>query len=95
MNKEMKIKGLKKVAGESKCLQGYYSGRYLQLNYDRKTGEIWTDEHISLGQNSWTEYHDSNILVCGNICKPVTMQEIRQMVENAIAETDAMAMIAE
>ena len=48
----LKIKGIKKIAGESKGLEGYYSGHYLQLNYDKKTGEAWTDEHVSFGQNS-------------------------------------------
>lgn len=35
----LKIKGLKKIADETKSLCGYYSGLYLQLNYNMETGE--------------------------------------------------------
>lgn len=82
----LKIKGLKKIAGESKGLEGYYSGYYLQLNYDKETGEAWTDEHVSFGQNSWTEYKDSSIINCGNISEPMTMKEIRAMIERKVGE---------
>ncbi len=82
----LKIKGLKKIAGESKGLEGYYSGHYLQINYDRKTGEAWTDYHVSFGQNSWTEYNDSSIITCGNISEPMTMKEIRAMIERKVGE---------
>lgn len=79
----MKIKGLKKIAGESKQI-GKYDPEYLQLNYDKTTGEAWTDYHYSIGHNSWTEYHEPGIITCGNITEPKTMREIREMIENAI-----------
>lgn len=85
MTDTLKIKGLKKIAGESKGLEGYYSGHYLQVNYDLETGETWTNEHCSFGQNSWTEYHDSNIINCGNISEPTTMVQIRSMIEKAVS----------
>lgn len=84
MAKDVKITGLKKVAGETKSLEGYFSGKYLQLNYDKSTGKVWTDFFYSLGQNNWTEYHDSNIINCGNISEPMTMVQIREMVVNAL-----------
>ena len=84
MAKDVKITGLKKVAGETKSLEGYSSGKYLQLNYDKSTGNVWTDFFYSLGQNSWTEYHDSNIINCGNISEPMTMVQIREMIVNAL-----------
>lgn len=80
----MKIKGLKKIAGESKSLTGYYSPEYLQLNYDRETGEAWTDYHYSIGGNSWTQYHENNVINCGTIHEPKTMREIHEMIESAI-----------
>lgn len=83
----LKIKGIKKIAGESKSLRGYYSGEYLQVNYDRSTGEAWTNFHCSFGQNWWT-YHDSDIINCGNISSPMTMVQIREMIEIAVAEHD-------
>lgn len=79
----MKIKGLKKIAGESKHI-GKYDPEYLQLNYDKTTGEAWADYHYSIGGNSWTEYHDTNILNCGNIEEPATMKEIAEMIHDAV-----------
>lgn len=34
---ELKLKGLKKLSSETKNLSGYYSGKYIQVNYDPKT----------------------------------------------------------
>lgn len=89
----LKIKGIKKIAGESKNLGGYYSGEYLQLNYDTKTGEAWTDYHTSFGQNSWTEYNNSTIINCGNICNPITMEEIREMIKDKLEMINRMKLI--
>lgn len=81
-----KMKGLKKVAGETKSLTGgYYSGHYLQLNYNRSTGELFTNFHCSLGQNSWSVYHDKNIVRIGNMSEPHTMQEIADWVAEVMA----------
>ncbi len=77
----MKIKGLKRIAGESKKLSGYYAPEYLQLNYNTTTGEAWTDYHYSIGHNSWTEYNEPEILNCGNITEPKTQKELAEMIQ--------------
>ena len=59
----LKLKGIKRVSGETKSLKGYYSGIYLQLNVDKKTGEVWTNLHNSFGHNSWTTYRDEDVVV--------------------------------
>lgn len=84
MTDTLKIKGLKKIAGASKSLNGYYSGQYLQVNYDPSTGEAWSNYHCSFGQNSWTQYHDSNVINCGNISEPKTMKQLREIIESAV-----------
>lgn len=91
----MKMTGIRKVAGATKGLTGYYSGRYIQVNYDPETGEVWHDDHVSFGQNSWTQYHDKNIINCGNISNPATMQEIADMVADAVNEEKYMKKLAE
>lgn len=80
----MKIKGLKKIAGESKKLTGFYSPEYLQLNYNTNTGEAWTDYYYSIGHNSWTEYNEPDIITCGIITEPKTQKEISGMIHDAI-----------
>lgn len=82
----LKVKGLKKIAGETKNLKGFYSGEYLQLNYNKKTGEAWTDFFCNLGQNSWKDYNDSDIIKCGNISEKKTMKEIKEMIHFALYE---------
>lgn len=81
----MKIKGLKKISGESKKLNGFYNPEYLQLNYNTATGEAWTDFHYSIGHNSWTKYDEPTIINCGTIHRPTTMKELAQMIEDAQA----------
>ena len=87
----LKITGIKKVAGESKSLRGPYSSIYLQLNYDRETGEVWTDEFVDSNYSFRHIYHNENIINCGIICDPVRMNEIREMVEQACAYVDLMS----
>lgn len=76
----LKIKGLKKVAGETKRYLGKDDAAYLQLNYDKRTGELWTDYHYSY--NYWiADYEDEAIEFCGMLRSPMTMAEIREIVE--------------
>lgn len=78
--------GLRKASGETKDLAGYYSGHYVQISYDIQTGDVITDYHYSLGQNSWTKYHDANIITICNASEPMTMQEIADAIANKIKE---------
>ena len=80
----LKMTDLRKAAGETKDLPGYYSGQYLQVNYDINIGEVFTDYHCSLGQNWWTQYDDDNIINCGNISDPSTMQDIADRVQETM-----------
>lgn len=83
----LKITGIKKAVSELKAnlpkSNTYYSGIYMQVNYNVETGEVVTAYHYSLGHNSWTEYHDKNFILIGNYLKPLTMQRFC----NDIAET--------
>lgn len=65
----LKLKGLNKAIGDYHRANsgGPYSARYGHLMLDKSTGEIWTDEFYSLGQNEWKEYHSSDIINLGLI----------------------------
>lgn len=86
----IKMKGLRKACGETKGLSGYYSGEYIELFYDRNTGEVWTVYQYSLGQNTWTVYHDKNIIHIANISKPKTMQELANLIKTKAEEQAAI-----
>lgn len=76
----LKMTGLRKASGETKDLQGSYGAGYIQVSYDTNSGEIITNYHYDLGQNSWTRYPDSCIRNIGNISSPATMQHIADMI---------------
>ena len=80
----LKIKGLKKVSGNT-LNYGYYSGFYNEVFYDRATGEVWTVFQYSLGQNTWTKYHDPNVIKICNASNHMTMQEIADCIYDRIA----------
>ena len=78
--KGYKMVGLKKAAGETKKLRGGCHGECCEIFYDTKTGEVWTVWQVSLGQNTWTEYHDKNIVKLRNVVTPQTMQGLADMI---------------
>jgi len=80
----MKITGIKAVCSETEQLKGYYNGHYVQINYNLRTGETWGDYHYSLGQNSWTVYHDPDIITVCNAEEPMTMDEICIVIKDAV-----------
>ena len=71
----LKMIGLKKSAA-STGNYGVYSSMYDELVYNVKTGEVWTVFQCFLGQNTWTQYHDPNIVKICNTSRHMTMQEI-------------------
>ena len=83
----LSIKGLKKASG---CTEDYgsYSGRYVEIFFDRSTGEVWGNFQCSLGQNTWTEYHDPAVLKICNTSRHMTMQEIADEIHRVLRESD-------
>lgn len=79
----LKMHGLKAASGETRNY-GYYSGHYIQISYDTDTGDVLTDYHCSLGQNSWTRYHDPAIITVATAADHMTMQEIADAIARAV-----------
>lgn len=71
----LKIKGLKKASGETDNY-GDYCPLYNEIFYDLGSGEVWTVFQSSIGHNTWTEYHDPNVIKICNTSYHMTMQEI-------------------
>lgn len=74
------MKGLKKVAGETKTLRGFYDSIYLQLCYDKANDEVFTIQHCDLGHSWQTYFDDENIINVCNLYNPHTMQDIHNLV---------------
>lgn len=83
----MKMTGLKKASGETKNY-GYYSDKYVELFYDRGTGEVWTVFQCSLGHNFWTQYHDPEIIKICNASEHMTMQQIADAIHQKVTEIE-------
>lgn len=78
----LKINGLKSTSGKT-LNYGYYSGHYVEIFYDKSNGDVWGIEQYCLGQNTWTVYHNKDVIKICNASVHMTMQEIA----DAIYET--------
>ena len=85
----MKIMGLKKARGETRNY-GDYSDCYDEVFYNRASGEVWTVYQVSLGGNSWTEYHDPDIIKICNAYHHMTMQQLDDAIHTRVAELEAV-----
>lgn len=85
----IKISGLKETSGYTENY-GRYSGQYVEIFYDRSTGEVWGVYQCSLGHNSWTVYHDPDVIKVCNTSRHMTMQEIADTIFGAVKESDWM-----
>lgn len=75
----MKIKGIKKAVGDYRRIID--RGNVARIMMDTQTGEVWTDEFVSV--NSWIEYSDPNV-VWLEYPHRVTMEVVRSAAERAI-----------
>lgn len=78
------MNGLREASDETKDLTGYFSGQYVQISYNRKTGDILTYYHYSFGHNNWTVYHDPDIITVCTASNPMSMQEIADAIYEAV-----------
>lgn len=86
----LKMTGLKKASCET-VEYGDYSASYVEIFYDQATGEVWTKYQCSVGQNSWTQYRDRDVLKICNAQHHMTMQQIADAIHRAVIEADAIA----
>lgn len=75
------MKGIKRVCSDTKTLRGFYSPEYLQLFYDAKTDELFTEFLFSIGHNSFIQSDDPEIINLGFLYEPMTMQEVKEYVD--------------
>lgn len=86
----IKVKGIRKASGNT-VNWAPRSGGYTEIFYDRGNGEVWTVDQISLGQNSWTDYHDPAVIKICNTSRHMTMQEIADSIMERLAKANQYA----
>ena len=83
----IKIRNIRKVSGETcTCYRGY-----VQISYDRATGELLSDYHYNGPVESWTEYNDPDVITICNTRRHMTMQQLADAVLDRLAEEAAHA----
>lgn len=82
----IELKGIDTVIKESHDIGGYWDPRYLQVNLDTKTGEVWTNLLSDFGCNSVVRYHDKNVINCGSLDRPADEWYVRYLIERALEE---------
>lgn len=85
MGENLKIKGLKKAAGQLKRALPD-AGWCAQISYDIRDGEIMLDYHR--GGNEWTEYRAPEVLFVCNTERPLKMAELQVRIERALEERE-------
>lgn len=85
----IKMTGLKTASGNT-VNWSPRSGGYTEIFYDRSTGNIWTMDQVSLGQNTWTEYRDPHVVKICNTSIHMTMQQIADSVRDRLEEVEYM-----
>ena len=82
-NHGLRINGLKKASG---CTENYgpYSGSYVEIFYDKSSGDVWGNYQYSIGHNSWTVYNDPDIIKICDASMHMTMQQIADAIHDRL-----------
>lgn len=84
----LKMIGLRKASGFTENFN-FASGQYVQVNYNKATGEVLTTSHISRSDNSHKEYDDENIILVCFTRHHIKMQMLASLIAARVAiETD-------
>lgn len=76
-----KMTGIKAAAHETKCIR-INSGNRVQISYDTESGKVYAEYLV--GSNNWITYNDDSIKHLGFADRPMTMQEIADMITDAL-----------
>ena len=81
----IKMRGLKEASGYTQNY-GPYSGSYVEIFYDKSNGDVWGVFQHSLGQNSWTVYHDPDVIKVCTTSRHMTMQQIADCIRDRLQD---------
>lgn len=77
----IKMVNLRKISGETVNNNQGHS----QISYDTATGELLETWHVGSADCSWTVYHDPDIIHVCNTRRHMTMQQLADAVQDALA----------
>lgn len=76
------------LANASDSTKGLCSrtGEYVEIFYDKSTGDTWCKYHWD--REEWTVYHDSDVVKVGIATRYKTPQQIADMIASTLAEEE-------
>lgn len=65
---------------------GSRTGEYVEIFYDKSTGDAWCKYHWD--REEWTVYHDSDVIKVGIATRYKTQQQIADMIASTLTEDE-------
>ena len=74
------------IASDSTKGLGSRTGEYVEIFYDKSTGDVWGKYHWD--REEWTVYHDEDVTKVGLATRYKTPQQIADMIDNTLTEDE-------
>ena len=65
---------------------GSRTGEYMEIFYDKSTGDVWCKYHWD--REEWTVYHDDDVIKVGLAIRFKAPQQIADMIDNTLTEDE-------
>lgn len=65
---------------------GSRTGEYVEIFYDKSTGDTWCKYHWD--REEWTVYHDADVIKVGITTRYKSQQQIADMIADAMADCE-------
>lgn len=79
----LKMTGIKAAARETNYVHCHF-GSYVQIGYDRSTGDVIANYHVS--GSDWTEWGRPDVVTVANARCKLTMQDIADAIRDTLDE---------
>ena len=65
---------------------GSRTGEYMEIFYDKSTGDVWCKYHWD--REEWTVYHDDDVIKVGLAIRSKSPQQIADMIASTLTEDE-------
>lgn len=81
--RKINLETLASASASTKGL-GSRTGEYMEIFYDKSTGEVWGAYHWD--REEWTVYHDADVIKVGITTRYKSQQKIADMIADAMSD---------
>lgn len=83
--RKINLETLTNASASTKGL-GSRTGEYMEIFYDKSTGDVWCKYHWD--REEWTVYHDEDVTKVGLAVRFKSPQQIADMIASTLAEEE-------